>query len=106
MNSNAPFNSLPQNMIKARELCEASLSAEQVREVWDLLAKSNLTYHPDDPIDDIVWSVELTESQIEDLIWIDNALWEACERLGIDIYEEAMAADVRAHGENSAFYGD
>lgn len=89
---------------KARELCSEDLAVAGVRLVYDLLADVELTWHPDDNIEDIKWDVHLDDEDIARLIWIDNSLIEACGRLELDIYEESMQSHVRVHGDKSCFW--
>lgn len=84
----------------------AVLNPDMMRESLTDLAKVGLNWHPDDPIEDIRWSMELDEEDIKGLVWIDNLIWATCNKHDLDIYDEMMNADVRAHGKASPFYRD
>lgn len=92
----------------ARKVAEHDYShIGNIRTIYELLSKEGVHWHPDDAIDDIVWSdCKLDDDDIANLIWIDNALWDFFNRNEdqYDIYEESMQAHVRVHGRKSAFY--
>lgn len=93
-----------QDAIKfCRDNCRYN-TVEDFREALEILAKADLSWHPDDDISDIVFDQEINESDRAKLVWIDNALWDFCNAQELDIYEETMQAHVRAHGEKSCFW--
>jgi len=93
----------PQEII---EMCYAHKveSEADVRQVFDWLAAGGMTHHPDDDPLDIVWNIALSVNDKSKLRVVMDEQFAACHDLGLDIYEEAMNADVRQHGKASPFY--
>lgn len=82
----------------------AVLNPEMLRESLDTLSGVGLNWHPEDPVTDICWTVELDDEDIRALDWFSGLLFSTCQKHDLDPCEEMMNADVRAHGKASPFY--